>query len=321
MMDSVSENLHSSGFNETLRTADGFLIPNPLFGAGGYFMQKRDFGRTGHKSSVAIFGAAAFWELTQAEADRAMEQVIAYEVNHIDVAPSYGQAEERLSPWLRRERQRFFVGCKTMERSRDGAMEEMHRSLKRLQTDTFDLYQIHAITSMAELDEATSKGGALEAIIDARQAGLTRFIGITGHGVDSPLVFIEALRRFDFDSVLFPLNFIQYADPTYRENATKLLALCQERQIGVMIIKSITRGPWGSQPETHTTWYQPFSEREQIQQAVNFVLSQPVTGLCTVGDTSLLPVVLQACEEFRPMNQDEQELLIHSASQFEPLFV
>ena len=161
-------------------------------------MQKRFFGRTGHESSTAIFGAAAFWDVTQAEADQAMAHVIAHGVNHIDVAPSYGNAEVRIGPWLKRERERFFVGCKTEERSRDGASAELQRSLERLQIDSFDLYQLHAVTSIAELDEVTQKGGALEAVINARQAGLTRFIGITGHGVDSPLVFIEALNRFDF---------------------------------------------------------------------------------------------------------------------------
>ncbi len=170
-------------------------------------MQTRRFGRTGHESTVAIFGAAAFWEIDQAQADKTMELVIEHGVNHIDVAPSYGQAEERVGPWLKRARERFFVGCKTMERTKIGAATEMQHSLKRLQTDAFDLYQIHAITSMNELDEVTRKGGALEAIQEAREAGLTRYIGITGHGVDSPSIFLEALKRFDFDFDPFPAQF------------------------------------------------------------------------------------------------------------------
>ncbi len=283
-------------------------------------METRRFGRTEHMSTVAIFGAAALWEVDQAEADAVMEQVIAAGVNHIDVAPSYGIAEERVGPWLAREGDRFFVGCKTMERTKAGAALELRQSLERLQIDHFDLYQLHAITSIEELDEATRPGSALEAVIEAREAGLTRYIGITGHGVDSPAIFIEALRRFDFDSVLFPLNFVQYADPTFRQNSEELLRQCRAKDVGTMIIKSITRGPWGEQIKTHNTWYQPFTDAEYIQQAVNFVLSQDITALCTVGDTRLLPLVLRACDAYVALSESEQEALIATAGAYEPLF-
>ena len=283
-------------------------------------MQKRRFGRTGHLSTVAIFGAAAFWDVTQAQADKVMEMVIAAGINHIDVAPSYGKAEERVGPWMPSERQRFFLGCKTTERTHDEAAAEMRRSLERLKVDSFDLYQIHAVTSFEELDAATKTGGALEAMIKAKEAGLTRFIGITGHGVESPAIYIEALRRYDFDSVLFPLNFIQYANPEYRKNSEELLRLCAERDVTTMIIKSITRSPWGDRPHTHTTWYEPFTDREMIQQAVNFALSQNVSGLCTLGDISVLPTQIEACEHFTPMEAAEQEALIARASEFAPLF-
>lgn len=284
-------------------------------------MEKRRFGRTGHKSTVAIFGAAAFWEVTQAEADVAMERVIAAGVNHIDVAPSYGLAEERLGPWLARERKRFFLGCKTMERTKAGAAAELRRSLERLQVDAFDLYQIHAITSMEELDQATEPSGALEAILDAREEGLTRFIGITGHGVDAPAVFLEALRRFDFDSVLFPLNFVLYANPDYRRNAEVLLHQCHARDVGVMIIKAIAKGPWSDRPKIYNTWYEPFDDAAHIQQTVNFALSQDVTGLCTAGDVTLLPLFLEAYEHFTPLSATQQEALIATATEYEPLFV
>lgn len=283
-------------------------------------METRRFGRTAHESTVAIFGAAALWEVSQAEADEAMERVIASGVNHIDVAPSYGLAEERLGPWIDRERDRFFLGCKTMERTRDGAAAEMHRSLELLRTDRFDLYQIHAVTSIEELDEATRSGGAIEALVEAREQGLTRWLGITGHGIDAPAVFLEALRRFEFDSVLFPLNFVQMANPAYRESAEGLLRVCRERDVGAMVIKSITRGPWGALPETRTTWYRPFEEPAEIQRAVDFVLSHDVTGLCTVGDTTLLPLVLEACERFTPMGEPERERAILDGAGFEPLF-
>lgn len=285
-------------------------------------METRRFGRTGHESTVAIFGAAALWEVSQAEADETMERVIAAGVNHIDVAPSYGMAEERLGRWIERDRDRdrFFLGCKTMERTREGAAAEMHRSLELLHSDHFDLYQIHAVTSLEELDEAMRSGGAIEALMQARNEGFTRWLGITGHGVQAPAVFLEALRRFEFDSVLFPLNFVQMANPAYRERAEELLRVCRERDVGTMIIKSITRGPWSGLPETHATWYRPFEEAGEIQRAVDFVLSHDVTGLCTAGDTTLLPLVLEACERFTPMGELERERAILDGASFEPLF-
>ena len=221
-------------------------------------METRRFGRTGHRSTVAIFGAAAFYEISQEDADTVMEQVIEAGVNHIDIAPSYGQAELRVGPWMRRERWRFFLGCKTMERTKEGAWKEMRESLKRLQTETFDLYQCHAITTMEELDAITMKGGALEAFVEAHREGLINFIGITGHGVHAPELYLEALRRFDFDSVLFPLNFVQMAIPEYRKNAEELIATCRAKDIGTMVIKSITKAPWGERKHTATTWYEPF---------------------------------------------------------------
>jgi aryl-alcohol dehydrogenase-like predicted oxidoreductase len=284
-------------------------------------MQTRRFGRTGHMSTVAILGAAAFSKATQAETDTAVEQCIAAGVNHIDVAPSYGWAETRLGPWLARERARFFLGCKTTERTRAGAAAELRGSLQRLQVEQFDLYQMHAVTTMAELDKVTAPGGSLEAAIEARDQGLTRYIGITGHGFESPVVFLEALRRFDFDSVLFPVNFVQYANPAYREPAEELLRTCRARDVGVMAIKAITRSPWNGREQSYTTWYEPFDQPEAIQRAVNFALSQDVTGLCTAGDTRLFPLMLAACQSFTPLTESEQAALVAGAGEFEPLFV
>ena len=284
-------------------------------------MEKRRFGRTEHSSTVAIFGAAAFGGVSQAEADRVMEMIIAAGVNHIDVAPSYGQAEERIGPWMPRVRERFFLGCKTTERTREGAWNELQASLPRLQTDRFDLYQLHAVCSFEELDAVTAKGGALEAAVKAREQGLTRFIGITGHGVDAPAIYLEALRRFDFDSILFPLNFVQLANQKYRADTEALIAECRRKDVGTMVIKTITKGPWQGDPPWAACWYEPFNEMDAIQKAVNFALSHDVTGLCTVGDIHVLPKVLEACEKFTPMPADEREKLIESSHNFEPLFV
>ena len=281
-------------------------------------METRRFGRTEHMSTVAIFGAYAFLNITQNEADEVMEKVIALGVNHIDVAPSYGNAEERLSPWLARERDRFFLGCKTMERTKEATATALRHSLKRLKVDHFNLYQIHSVNSIERLDQVTRTGGPLEAIVEAREAGLVHYIGITGH---VPATYIEALKRFNFDSITFPYNFIQAADITYRETVLKLLRECHSRDVGVMIIKSIAKGPWGKKPQTRNTWYEPFTDPEHIQHAVNFALSQDVTGICTAGDPGLLPLIFKACENFRQLSEIEQETLIASARAYETLFV
>lgn len=283
-------------------------------------METRRFGRTNHMSTVAIFGAAAFGNISQPDADKVIEMVIEAGINHIDVAPSYGQAEIRIGPWMPRERDRFFLGCKTMERTRQGAWDEMQGSLKRLQTETFDLYQCHAITTMEELDAVTMKGGALEAFEEARREGLTRFIGITGHGVDAPKIYLEALRRFDFDSVLFPLNFVQMANPEYRKYAEELIATCRAKDVGTMIIKSIHKAPWGDRPQTATTWYEPFEQMDEIQRAVDFSLSYDITGLCTAGDTRILPLVIRACQKFSRLSTGEIETMVEAGKQYEPLF-
>lgn len=283
-------------------------------------MLKRRFGRSGHMSTIAIFGGAALSEVSQVDADQVMEQVIEAGINHIDIAPSYGQAEERVGPWMKRERGRFFLGCKTMERTKEGAWNELRQSLNRLQTETFDLYQCHAITTMEELDAVTMKGGALEAFEEARREGLTKHIGITGHGVNAPEIYLEALSRYDFDSVLFPLNFVQMANPEYRRHAKELISVCRAKDVGTMVIKSLTKGPWGEKQHTATTWYEPFDEMEIIQRAVNFALSYEVTGLCTAGDIRILPMMIRACENFKELGHDQMEELIELGKQYEPLF-
>jgi aryl-alcohol dehydrogenase-like predicted oxidoreductase len=282
-------------------------------------MDRRRLGRTEHMSTVAILGAAAFGHSSQDETDTAMETVLHVGVNHIDVAPTYGAAEERLGPWLARERRRFFLGCKTAQRTRDGARQELERSLLRLQVDALDLYQLHAVATLPLLDQVTAPGGALEAMLAAREEGLTRFIGITTHGWQAPAVLLEALRRFDFDTVLFPLNFIIYGRPTYRADVDELLRQCRARDVGMMTIKAIAKGPWANQPHRYRTWYEPFDQPQQVQQAVDFVLSHDVTGLCTAGDVALQRLVLRACERFQPMPMVAQKALLATAAAYEPI--
>ncbi len=283
-------------------------------------MQTRRFGRTGHHSTVIVFGAFAVAKVTQKEADAAMERLVAHGVNHIDVAPSYGDAELRLAPWLERHRDKFFLGCKTTQRSREEAREELHRSLERLRVDSFDLFQLHAVTTMEELDECFAPGGAMEAVLKARDEGLTRYIGITSHGLQAPAVEIAALERFDFDSLLFPLNFKLWSDPAYRQNATDLLQMAAERDVGTMVIKTFARGPWGEQEQRYHTWYAPFDDGAGIERALRFTLSQPVTAAISAGDARLLPMILDAAERFRPMSDAEQSDVLATAASYEPIF-
>jgi aryl-alcohol dehydrogenase-like predicted oxidoreductase len=284
-------------------------------------MQTRRYGRTEHESTVAVFGACAFAGVTQEVADAAIEQVIAAGVNHIDVAPSYGDAEERLGPWLARERERFFLNCKTLERTRAGAAAELRRSLQRLHVEHLDVYQFHAVNTLDELEKILQPGGALEAVTEARADGLVRFIGLTGHGTEAPRVFLEALRRFDFDTLMFPLNYAQYWNEAYRRECDELLRQCRAADVGTLIIKAVAQGPWQQQKPTHSTWYRPFIDETQIQRAVNFALSHEVSGLCTPSDTHLLPTVLAACENFAPLDDAEQQALIAATPDAEPLFV
>jgi len=283
-------------------------------------METRRLGRTGHESSVLIFGGAALWDESPQAALDAITLVRAHGVNHFDVAPQYGKSEELVGPWLAEHREEVFLGCKTMERTRQGAWEELQRSLKVLKVDQIDLYQFHAVGDRDRLDQVLGPGGAVEAFLDARDRGLIRYIGITGHGYTTLNVHREALERFDFDTVMTPLNFIQAADPQFRADFNRLATLVTEKDVGLMIIKTFTKSPWGERPRTFNTWYEPFDTPQEVQSAANFVLSQPVTGITTPGDLRLLPMVLAAAENFRRLDEEEQTTLVSSTKEAVPLF-
>ncbi len=287
-------------------------------------METRRFGRSGHRSSIAIFGGAAFHPLIDAaEAEEALDLALAAGVNHYDFAAGYGNgmAETRLGPWLERHREQVFVGTKTGQRAYAAAWAEINRSLALLRCEPMDLAQIHGVIDDDELDAATAADGALKAMRRARDEGLTRFIGITGHGLQAPRLFCEALERFDFDSVLFPINPVLFGIADYRRHAERLLARCQERDVGVMAIKSIAKGPWGDRDKRWHTWYEPWETQARIQQGVNFALSQPgVSGIPMAGETRLLPLVLQAAEDFTPLSPPEQASLIAASAGMEAIF-
>lgn len=263
------------------------------------------FGRTGHLSTRTLFGAAALSRVTQTEADRTLDLLLQYGVNHIDVAASYGEAELRIGPWMQQHRQTFFLATKTEKRTYQEAKEELQRSLERLQVDSVDLWQMHVLVKPEEWQIAMGPGGALEAFLEARAQGLTRFLGVTGHGLSAPAMHLRSLERFAFDSVLFPYNYVLMQNPQYAADVEKLLKVCQEKQVAVQTIKSLTRGPWGAKEPTRATWYEPLEDQPDIDLAVHWVLKRPQLFLNTIADIHLLPKVLDAASRFQTGPSDD----------------
>lgn len=279
-------------------------------------MEQRRLGRIGHLSSVVLFGAASLGGVTQDEADQSIQYALDAGINHFDTAASYGVSELRLGPWMPRIRNQIFLATKTAERQRDGAIREIERSLQRLQVDQVDLIQLHAVTSFAELDLLTAPGGALEAVIEAKEQGLAKHIGITGHGNTAPAVHLEALRRFPFETVLTPLNFILYHQVNYRKMFDDLVAEVKRQDVGLLTIKSIARGP-KTDGHKFDTWYEPFEEQEFIDSCIAFVLSHPeLTGLASAGDVRLLPKIVQAVQSYQPMTQKQQDHLMATSNAY-----
>jgi aryl-alcohol dehydrogenase-like predicted oxidoreductase len=279
------------------------------------------FGRTGHMSTRAIFGAAALSSVTQDEADRTLEVLLQYGVNHIDTAASYGDAELRIGPWMDRHRQDFFLATKTGRRTYQEARDEIHRSLERLRVDHVDLIQLHNLVDPIEWDKALSPGGALDAAVEAREQGLVRFIGVTGHGTQVAATHKRSLERFDFDSVLLPYSYIVMQNRGYAEDLEALMALCRERNVAVQTIKSIARRPWSGRPAMRTTWYEPMEDQAEIDRAVHWVLSRSGIFLNTVGDIHLLPKVLDAANRFAAAPSDAEMSRQLAQLDMVPLFV
>lgn len=275
-------------------------------------IQTRTFGRTGHASSVTLFGAAALARASQDEADRALDVLLRYGVNHIDTAARYGDSELRIAPWMARHRKQFFIATKTGSRNAADAREDIHRSLERLHVDQIDLIQLHALWHPDDWDQAMGPAGALEAVIDARSERLVRFIGVTGHGWTIPAMHRRSLARFDFDSVLMPYNFFMAQDERYRETFEEVLATCRQRNVAVQIIKTIARGAWGSAERTHTTWYQPLEAQADIDRAIHWIMGLlPDVFINTAGDLTLLPKILESASRFerRPADEAMSEML------------
>ena len=270
-------------------------------------MDKRILGRTGHESTVVTFGTAGLGRVDQSVADRAVELILEHGVNHIDIAPGYGQAMERMAPWMPEIRDKMFLGCKTAMRSKREAWDDIRSIPDRLGVDSFDLFQLHAVGTMDDLDLVTGPGGALEALVEMRDQGLTRWIGITGHGLEVARVHLEALRRFDFDTVMFPLGVSLYRNPEYRRDAEALLAEAGSRNLGVQVIKTAVRGGWGDREHHRSTWYEPYWDQDDVDSALWWALSQPVHTAPSAGDVDVLPRVLGAGERFRPLTDEQQQ--------------
>jgi predicted aldo/keto reductase-like oxidoreductase len=278
-------------------------------------LPKMQFGRTGHKSTRTLFGAAALGGVTQKEADETLDVLLKYGVNHIDTAASYGAAEDRIGPWMAQHRKDFFIATKTEERTYAKARESIHRSLERMRIDNFDLIQLHAVIEDGELDTAMGPGGALEAAIEAREQGLVRFIGITSHTLHAPVIHKRALEHFDFTSVLLPLNFPLYQNEQYRADFDALMAVCKEKNVAVQTIKSICRRPWPEGQERFAAcWYEPLTGPYAVQQAVDWVLGHPAqVFLNTVGDIHQLPHVLEAASKFggsQPEHEAMEQMMV-----------
>ena len=282
---------------------------------------KQPFGRTGHMSTRLIFGGAAFSSVTQAEADRTLDALLKYGVNHIDTAASYGDAELHIGPWMARHRQDFFLATKTGERTYQKAHDEFHRSLERLRVDHVDLIQLHYLVDPQEWEVTMGPGGALEALVEAREQGLTRFIGVTGHDVSVAAMHKRSLERFDFDTVLLPYNYVMMQNPQYAADFESLLAMCQKRNVAVQTIKGICRRPWGDKPHSRATWYEPLEDQAAIDKAVHWVLSRPGVFLNAAADIHVLPRVLDAASRFQAAPSDKEMKALLEEQAMAPLFV
>jgi aryl-alcohol dehydrogenase-like predicted oxidoreductase len=281
---------------------------------------KAPFGRTGHESTRVVFGAAALASVSQREADATLEVLLEHGINHIDTAASYGDSELRVAPWLRSHREDFFIATKTGQRDYSGARDEIRRSLERLGVDSVDLLQLHNLVDVIEWETALRGGGALDAAVEAREEGLVRFIGVTGHGLTVARMHVRSLERFPFDSVLAPYSYVQMRDERYAADFEALATLCSERGAALQTIKSISLAPWNGREQTAATWYEPLREQPDIDLAVHWVLGNSDVFLNSVGDVSILPQVLDAAARFeaRPSAAEMDDLL--ARAELVPLF-
>lgn len=291
-------------------------------------MKKRVLGRTGHKSTLVTLGGAAVRSTssnverlptTRQESEAFIKLALDHGVNHIDVAPTYGggMAEPILGKWVKEYRDDLFLACKTGKRTKKEAAEELRSSLKRLQTDYFDLYQLHGLDDPDELKTALGEEGAIRAILEAKEQGLVKYIGITSH---NPENILRALKGFDFDTILLPVNYALHAHPEPQNDYEPVLALAKKRNLGVIAMKAATKRPWPTDEMTHNCWYQPFDNQKEVDEALWFTLSQDITTAASSSDIRVAKMMIDAAERYIPLSQKEQQLLLRKAASYKPLF-
>ena len=283
-------------------------------------IEKQLFGNTGHLSSRVIFGSVCLSQATQDAADEVLESLLEYGINHIDTAPSYGDAELRVGPWMKKYREQFFLATKTDKLTYLDAREQFKQSCDRLQVDRVDLLQMHNLTDVVQREIAMRPGGALDFLIEARDRGLARFVGITGHGILAPKMHRQSLARFDFDTVLLPCNYLLMQNPNYRTDFNQLISFCGERNIAVQTIKAPARGLWGDKPRSHNTWYEPLADEGAIIKAVQWVMGISGIFLITTGDIQVLPKFLAAAADFQKSPSDEAMEAMVAKQGMQPLF-
>jgi len=284
-------------------------------------LPKQLFGRTGHTSTQIIFGAYALSNATQANADGILELLLEYGINHIDTAPMYGNSEKCIGSWMTQHRDDFFIATKSRSRTYDGAWKNLQRSLDQLRVDYVDLWQMHGLTNPAGWEKAMGSGGALEAFIEARDKGLARFLGVTGHGSKVPAMHKRSLESFDFDTVLLPYSYWQMQNPHYADDFNELIELCRKRTVAVQIIKSIARRPWEDRPKTHNTYfYEPLDTHDAIEKSVHWALGLPGSFLITAGDMQLLPKMLAAAYHYQKRPSDAEMKAIMDEFDIQPIF-
>jgi aryl-alcohol dehydrogenase-like predicted oxidoreductase len=261
---------------------------------------KMKFGCTGHDSTRVIFGGYALSKATQEEADQILELLLKYGINHIDTALVYGDSEKRIGPWMEKHRKDFFLATKTRNRSYEGAWKDLERSLNQLKVDYVDLWQMHGLTNPVGWEKAMGSGGVLDAFLEAREKGLVKYLGVTGHGSKVPAMHLQSLERFEFDSVLLPYNFITMQNPKYDSYFNELIKQCKERNIAVQTIKSVARRPWEDRPKRYNTYfYEPLETQDAIDRAVHWALGLENNFVITAGDMEILPKILDAAKRFR----------------------
>jgi aryl-alcohol dehydrogenase-like predicted oxidoreductase len=279
------------------------------------------FGRTGHSSTRIIFGSYALSQATQTEADRVLELLLKYGINHIDTAPMYGNAEKCIGSWMENHRERFFLATKTRSRSYEGAWKNLQHSLEMMRIEYIDLWQMHGLTNPQGWAKAMGPGGALEAFIEAREKGLVMYLGVTGHGNMVPAMHKNSLERFDFDSILLPYNFTQMQDLIYAASFNELIEICRKRTIAVQTIKSVARRPWKDQAKTFNTYfYEPLEDQDAIEKSIHWALGLQDSFVITAGDIQLLPIMLDAAFRYEKPPSEVKMKEIADKYDTQPIF-